>query len=78
MSLAFHSTLTPAHQTHSDEDGCSADTTLFILRMSILGVYLGMGVFWAESSDLLHMGVYTCMGVVLVWVWALLWANTVF
>ena len=35
-----------------------------------------MGVFRAESSDVSHMGVYTGMGVVLVW--ALLRANTVY
>ena len=40
-----------------------------------MGVYLGMGVFLAESSDLRHMGIYTGMSVISVW--ALLWANTV-
>ena len=38
-------------------------------------VYLGMGVFRAESSDLSHMGVYMGMGIISVW--PLLRANMV-
>ena len=60
---------------HTDGDECSADPILFCLHICILGVYLGMGVFRAESSDLSHMGVYTGMG--LISVWPLLQANTV-
>ena len=40
------------------------------------GSIVGMVFFRAESSDLLHMGVYTGMGVILVW--ALFWYGRYF
>ena len=40
------------------------------------GRTLGHGLFWAESSDLLHLGVY--MGMCVISVWVLLRANTVY
>ena len=59
----FHSAPTPAYQTHTDGDRRFADTILFILCMRILGVYLGMSMFGAESIDLLHRhGRYFSMG----------------
>ena len=53
-----HSTLTPAYQTHTDGDRCSADTVLFILLMCVFQTYTWtLSFFLAESPDLLHMGV---------------------
>ena len=71
-----HSTLTPAHQTHTDRDECSADPFCFVCTFVSWAYTWAWAFFRAESSDLSHMGVYTGMGVILVWV--LLRANTAY
>ena len=64
-----HSTLTPAHQTHTDGDECSADSFCFVCACVFRAYTWAWAFFRAESSDLSHMGVIS--------VWALLRANTV-